>query len=76
MSYKPGTVLIRRKITSGGAVVPIGGVVKVITLSTLNSTGYEVEVVRDCNLQNGAHAYVYLYDDFTPLNLILKRKTL
>ena len=76
MLYKPGTVLIRRKITRGGAIMPIGGVVKVINRLTIDGTGYEVEIVRDCNLQNGAHACVYLYDDFVPLNLILKRKTL
>ena len=76
MSYKLGTTLIRRKITSGGAIIPIGGVVKVITLSTLHSTGYEVEVVRNCKRPNGTYVKAYLYDDFVPINLILKRKTL
>ena len=76
MSYKLGTTLIRRKITKGGAAIPIGGVVKLLTRLTIDATGYEVEIVRDCNLQNGAHACVYLYDDFIPLNLILKRKQL
>ena len=40
MSYKPGTVLIRRKITRCGAVVPIGGVVKLLTRLTIDATGY------------------------------------
>jgi hypothetical protein len=74
MSYKPGTVLIRRKITSGGAIIPIGGVVKILTQSPIDSTG--CEVVRNCKLPNGTHVWACLYDDFVPLNLILKRKTL
>ena len=76
MSYKLGTTLIRRKITSGGAAVPIGGVVKILTQSPIHGTGYEVEVVRNCKRPNGTHAFASLYDDFIPLNLILKRKTL
>ena len=76
MSYKPGTVLIRRKITSGGAIIPIGGVVKVLERWTLDSSGCEVEVVRNCKRPNGTHVWACLYDDFVPLNLILKRKTL
>lgn len=76
MSYKLGTTLIRRKITHGGAIIPIGGVVKILTQSAIDSTGCEVEVVRNCKLPNGTHAWAYLYDDFVPLNLILKRKTL
>lgn len=76
MSYKPGTVLIRRKITSGGAIIPIGGVVKILTRLTIDVTGYEVEVIRSCKLPRGIHVCAYLYDDFVPLNLILKRKTL
>lgn len=76
MSYKLGTTLIRRKITSGGAVIPIGGVVKILARLTVDATGYEVEVVRNCKRPNGTHAVAYLYDDFVPLNLILKRKTL
>ena len=76
MSYKPGTVLIRRKITHGGAIIPIGGVVKVLERWILDSTGYEVEVVRNCKRPNGIHVCAYLYDDFVPINLILKRKTL
>ena len=74
--YSVGTKLVRYKITSGGAIIPIGGVVKVITLSPLHSTGYEVEVVRNCKRPNGTHVWACLYDDFVPLNLILKRKTL
>ena len=76
MSYKPGTTLIRRKITSGGGIIPIGGVVKIITQFTIDGTGYEVEVVRNCKHPNGTHVCAYIYDDFVPLNLILKRKTL
>ena len=76
MSYKPGNVLIRRKITRGGVIIPIGGVVKVLERWTLDSTGCEVEVVRNCKRPNGTHVWAYLYDDFVPLNLILKRKTL
>ena len=76
MSYKPGTTLIRRKITSGGAIIPIGGVVKVLERWTLDSTGCNVEVVRNCKRPNGTHVWAYLYDDFVPLNLILKRKSL
>ena len=76
MSYKPGTTLIRRKITSGGTIIPIGGVVKILTQPTIVSEGCEVEVVRNCKRPNGTHAFASLYDDFIPLNLILKRKTL
>lgn len=76
MSYKLGTTLIRRKITHGGAVIPIGGVVKILTQSEIDSTGCEVEVVRNCKRPNGTHVWACLYDDFVPLNLILKRKTL
>ena len=76
MTYKLGTALIRRKITSGGTIIPIGGVVKILTQPTIVSEGCEVEVVRNCKLTNGAHVWAYLYDDFVPLNLILKRKTL
>ena len=76
MSYKPGTILIRRKITSGGAITPIGGVVKVLIRLTTEGTGCEVEVVRNCKRPNGTHVWACLYDDFIPLNLILKRKTL
>lgn len=76
MSYKLGTTLIRRKITHGGAIIPIGGVVKILTQSAIDSTRCEVEVVRNCKLPNGTHAWACLYDDFVPLNLILKRKTL
>lgn len=76
MSYKLGTTLIRRKITSGGAVIPIGGVVKTLTQLTVDSTGCDVEVVRNCKRPNGTHVWVCLYDDFVPLNLTLKRKYL
>ena len=76
MSYKLGTTLISHKITSGGAIIPIGGVVKILTQSAIDSTWCEVEVVRNCKLPNGTHVWAYLYDDFVPLNLILKRKTL
>lgn len=76
MSYKPGTVLIRRKITRGGAIAPIGGVVKVLRRLITEGTGYEVEIVRNCKLPNGVPICVYLYDDFVPINLILKRKSL
>ena len=76
MEYKPGTVLVRRKITRGGAIIPIGGVVKVLERWALDSTGYEVEVVRNCKRPSGIPVFLYLYDDFVPLNLILKRKTL
>ena len=76
MSYKLGTTLIRRKITSGGAIIPIGGVVKILTQLTLDSEGCDVEVVRNCKRPNGTHVWAYLHDDFIPLNLILKRKTL
>lgn len=76
MMYSVGTVLIRRKITSGGAIIPIGGVVKILTQSAIDSAGCEVEVVRNCKRPNGTHVWACLYDDFVPLNLILKRKTL
>ena len=76
MSYKLGTTLIRRKITSGGAIIPIGGVVKVLIRLTTEGTGYEVEIVRNCKRPSGIFVFSYLYDDFVPLNLILKRKTL
>ena len=76
MSYKLGTTLIRRKITSGGAIIPIGGVVKVLNTLTIDGAGCEVEVVRNCKRPNGTHVWACLYDDFFPLNLILKRKTL
>ena len=76
MSYKPGTILIRCKITHGGDIIPIGGVVKVLERWALDSTGYEVEVVRNCKRPSGVSVFSYLYDDFVPLNLILKRKQL
>ena len=76
MMYRVGTVLIRRKITSGGAIIPIGGVVKVLKRWTLDPTGYEVEVVRNCKRPSGISVFSYLSDDFVPLNFILKRKTL
>lgn len=76
MSYKLGTTLIRRKITHGGTIIPIGGVVKILTQSAINSTGCAVEIVRNCKRPNGTHVWACLYDDFDPLNLILKRKTL
>ena len=76
MSYKLGTTLIRRKITHGGEIIPIRGVVKILTQSAINSTGCAVEVVRNCKRPNGTHVWACLYDDFVPLNLILKRKTL
>ena len=76
MMYNTGTVLIRRKITSGGAIIPIGGVVKVLERWTLAPTGYKVEVVRNCKRPSGISVFSYLYDDYVPLNLILKRKTL
>lgn len=75
MMYSVGTILIRRKITHGGSIIPIGGVVKILTQSAIDSIGCEVEVVRNCKLPNGTHVWAYLYDDFVPLNLILKRKT-
>lgn len=74
--YSVGTALIRRKITSGGAIIPIGGVVKVLNTLTIDGTVYEVEIVRNRKRPRGMHAWAYLYDDFVPLNLILKRKTL
>ena len=76
MMYSVGTRLIRRKITSGGAIIPIGGVVKILTQSAIDSTGCKVEVVRNCKRPNGTHVWACLYDDFVPINLILKRKTL
>lgn len=76
MSYKLGTALIRRKITSGGAIIPIGGVVKTLTQLKVDSTVCEVEVVRNCKRPNGTQVWAYLYDDFVTLNLILKRKSL
>jgi hypothetical protein len=75
MPYEPGTVLIRRKITSGGAIIPIGGVVKVLIQLATEGTGYEVEIVRNCKLPSGISVFSHLYDDFVPLTLI-KRKTL
>jgi hypothetical protein len=76
MSYKLGTTLIRRKITCGGDIIPIGGVVKVLMRLTTEGTGYEVEIVRNCKLPSGISVFSHLYDDFVPLHLILKRKTL
>ena len=76
MLYKPGTALIRCKITSGGAIIPIGGVVKVLNTLMIDGAGCEVEVVRNCKRPNGTHVRAYLYDDFVPLNLVLKRKPL
>lgn len=76
MSYKLGTTLIRRKITHGGAIIPIGGVVKILTQSEIGSTGCDVEVVRNCKRPNGTQVWACLYDDFVPLNLVLKRKPL
>lgn len=72
MMYSVGTKLVRRKITSGGAIIPIGGVVKLTQQLTIDSAGCEVEVVRNCKRPNGTHVWACLYDDFVPL--ILKRK--
>lgn len=76
MMYSLGTRLVRDKITSGGAILPIGGVVKILIRLTTEGTGYEVEIVRNCKRPSGISVFSYLYDDFVPLNLILKRKTL
>ena len=76
MTYKLGTTLIRRKITNGGAIIPIEGVVKTLTQLTVDSTECDVEVVRNCKRPNGTHVWACLYDDFVPLNLTLKRKYL
>ena len=74
--YSVGTTLIRRKITNGGAIIPIGGVIKILTQLTLDSTRCDVEVVRNCKRPSGTQVWACLYDDFVPLNLILKRKSL
>ena len=57
MTYKLGTTLIRRKITSGGAIIPIGGVVKILTQPAIDSEGCDVEVVRNCKRPNGTHVW-------------------